>query len=132
MRPIVKYRFSSAGFRRDMMQTQAGKMKGELLVEIKGKMITTTIKEFAPTGAKLQINDTGEVKGKYNASHMETVDILAKQDGTNEWESRAIEVTREGDTVMIMSKGTGRQETATAGRWEGEVKFMTLHRAWRG
>jgi hypothetical protein len=43
-----------------------------------------------------------------------------KMDGTNEWESRAVEMTREGDTVMVQGKGTGVGNT-----FKGEVTYMT-------
>ena len=52
--------------------------------------------------------------------HTETVDIIQRMDGTNEWESRAIDTTHEGDIIMISGKGTGKMET-----FQGEYKFMT-------
>jgi hypothetical protein len=37
----------------------------------------------------------GEFKGKYHASQFETTDVKMKMDGTNEWESRSMEMTKE-------------------------------------
>jgi hypothetical protein len=71
-------------------------------------------------GVKIQFNSIGESKGRYQAQHTETVDILRKMDGTNEWESRVIDVTREGDTIMISGKGVGKMDT-----FQGEYTFMT-------
>ena len=51
---------------------------------------------------------------------METTDVKMKMDGTNEWESRSIEMTKEGDVVMIAGKGTGK-----ANNFSGEVTYMT-------
>jgi hypothetical protein len=100
-------------------------MEKELLVEIKEKATTMTIKEFSAEGAKMQYNSMGSAKGKYSASHMETVDVLQKQDGSNEWEARAIEMTQDGDAIMITAKGTGRMEGPTAGSFKGEGMCMT-------
>ncbi len=99
----------------------------ELILEIKDKNSVTIIKEFTNDGAKLQFNSVGETKGRYQAQHTETVDIIQKIDGTNDWESRAIDVTRDGDTIMISGNGTGRMET-----FQGEYKFMTTSKnlAW--
>jgi len=99
--------------------------KGELIVELKSKNTTTTIKDFTPAGVRLEFNAEGEVKGSFNAAHMETVSVLAKSDGTNEWEAKVIEMTKDGDMVIAMSKGTGRQESPTVGRFEGDVTFQT-------
>ena len=96
-----------------------------MLAEIKEKTSTVTIKEFSQDGAMIEYNSTGEVKGKYHANHVETVDVKLKMDGTNEWEVRAIEMTKEGDVVMITGKGTGKQERAMEGSFKGEVTYMT-------
>jgi hypothetical protein len=101
--------------------------KKDLLVEIKEKSTAVIIKEFTSTGAKIQYNSMGEVKGKYSGSHIETVDVFQKMDGTNEWEVRAIETTKDGDTIKLMGKGTGRQEMgSTTGIFSGECTCMTM------
>jgi hypothetical protein len=92
----------------------------EQILEIKDRTSVTIIKEFMQDGAKLQFNSVGETKGRYQAQHTETVDIVQKMDGTNEWESRAIDVTHEGDMVMISGKGMGRMDG-----FQGEYMFMT-------
>jgi porphobilinogen deaminase len=99
--------------------------KGESIVELKSKNTTTTIKDITPVGVRLEFNSEREVKGSFNAAHMETVSVLAKSDGTNEWEAKIIEMTKDGDMVIAMSKGTGRQESPTVGRFEGDVTFQT-------
>jgi hypothetical protein len=43
-----------------------------------------------------------------------------KMDGTNEWEIRAMEITKEGDVVMVSGKGTGQQNN-----FIGELTYMT-------
>jgi len=96
------------------------KKNQEQILEIKDKNAVTIIKEFSSDGSKIQFNSTGEVKGKYSGMHTETTDILQKMDGTSEWESRAIDTTREGDVIMISGKGTGKME-----KFEGEYTFMT-------
>jgi len=94
--------------------------KKDMIAEIKERANAVIIKEFSPDGALIEYNSSGEVKGKYNASHLETVDVKMKMDGTNEWEMRAMEMTKEGDVVMITGKGTGQQNNFT-----GEFTYMT-------
>ena len=94
--------------------------KKDMIAEIKERTNAVIIKEFNPDGAMIEYNSSGEVKGKYHASHLETADVKMKMDGTNEWEMRAIEMTKEGDVVMISGKGTGQQNTFT-----GELTYMT-------
>ena len=99
----------------------------EQILEIKDKNAVTIIKEVLKDGLKIQFNSMGETSGKYSAIHTETVDILQRMDGTNEWESRAIDNTREGDMVIITGKGIGRGPN-----FQGEYTFMTLSKnlAW--
>ena len=99
-----------------------------MLGEIKEKTQATVIKEFAADGAWIEYNSSGEFKGpKYHAQHMETTNVKMKMDGTNEWETKAIEMTKEGDAIMITGKGTGQQskEKPMEGTFSGEVTFMT-------
>jgi hypothetical protein len=96
-----------------------------MLAEIKEKVNAIIIKEFNKDGAMMQYNSSGEVKGKYQGNHIETVDVNLKMDGSNMWEVKAIETTKEGDMVMIMGKGTGKQLNASTGSFEGELTYMT-------
>ena len=91
-----------------------------MIAEIKERTNAVIIKEFNPEGALIEYNSSGEVKGKYHANHLETADVKMKMDGTNEWEMRAMEMTKEGDVVMITGKGTGQQNNFT-----GELTYMT-------
>jgi hypothetical protein len=92
----------------------------ELILEIKDKANVTIIKEFMKDGVKIQFNSMGQTDGRYSAMHTETVDIIQRMDGTNDWESRAIDSTRDGDIIMISGKGTGKMDT-----FQGEYTFMT-------
>jgi len=92
----------------------------EQILEIRDKTSVTIIKEVLKDGLKIQFNSVGETSGKYLATHTETVDILQRMDGTNEWESRAVDNTREGDLIVITGKGSGEGPT-----FQGEYTFMT-------
>ncbi len=94
--------------------------KKDMLAEIKEKTNAIVIKEFSQDGAMIQYNSSGEVKGKYHANHVETTDVKMKMDGKNEWETRAMETTKEGDVIMLTGKGTGQQNN-----FMGEVTYMT-------
>ena len=99
--------------------------KKEMLAEIKEKVNAIIIKEFNKDDAMMQYNSSGEVKGRYHGNHIETVDVNLKMDGSNMWDVKAMETTKEGDVVMIMGKGTGKQLSALTGSFEGEVTYMT-------
>jgi hypothetical protein len=94
--------------------------KGELLFEINEKATARTVKEFSEDGAKFQYNAEGQVAGKYFGKHIETVDIVLKRDGSNQWEIRAIDFVKDGTIVMFIGKGTGKQ-----GGFQGEISYMT-------
>ncbi len=105
---------------------QAQMQKGELLGEVRGKMLGTTIKEITPHGIRLEINDTGQVSGtKYNANHMETVTVFQRIDGSSDWESKGIQTTREGDMIVVSGRGKGKSTSPTTSTWDGDVVFMT-------
>ena len=74
--------------------------KREPLMEVKEKNTAIIIKDFSKDGVKMQVNLSGEVKGKYNANHVETSENLLKMDGTMEWEARAMETTDDGDVIF--------------------------------
>jgi len=107
------------------MQAQAQKMKGELLFEFKAKNNSTTIKDIGPNGVQLEMNDHGEVSGKYHAGHIDTVSVSLKTDGTNDWQLKSIHNTKDGDMVVVWGGGQGRMSGPQTGTWEGELHFMT-------
>jgi hypothetical protein len=107
------------------MQAQTQKT-GELLGEIRGKTVSRSIKDITPLGIRLELNNEGKfVGGKYVANHLETVNVFQNLDGTLQWEAKALEVTAEGDAVVISGRGTGKA-TGPATLWaEGEIVYMT-------
>jgi len=107
------------------MEAQYAEAKGELILDLKEKSTPLTIKEFSTAGVRGQFNSQGEVKGRYNAARNSTTDFLWKPDGTGDWESKALEVTQEGDVIMITAKGTFRLESPTMIKWEGEGSYKT-------
>ncbi len=99
--------------------------RGELLFEIQGKTVTRTVKEITPHGVKLQMNDEGQSTGKVNAGLINTVDVFMRTDGTQDWESKGIQTSRDGDFIAVSGRGTGRMASPTNGTWQGELVFMT-------
>ena len=99
--------------------------KGELLFEISGRTVSRTIKEITPHGVALQMNDESQITGRLNANAINTINVFLKADGTNDWEGKGILNTREGDMVIVSSRGTGQMANPTTGTWTGESFFMT-------
>lgn len=114
------------------MEAQYAEAKEELIAEVKEKATTITIKDFTPAGVRAEYNVQGEVKGRYNAMHVETVTTLLKPDGTVDYEGRGVDTTSDGDVVLVTAKGKGRQETPSRISFEGETIFQTASKklAW--
>ncbi len=107
------------------MQTLTQKT-GELLGEIRGKIVSRSIKDITPLGVRLElINEAQFVGGKYTASHLETVNMFQSIDGTLQWESKGIETTLEGDNAAFNGRGIGKVTGPTSLRAEGEFVYMT-------
>ncbi len=106
------------------MQASTQKAKGELIAEIKGKTHSWTIKEVNQSGVKMEMNDEGQITGKYNANFMETTSINMKPDGTSTWEGRGIQNSG-ADMVVVTGKGTAKNTSPTTISWEGELTYMT-------
>jgi len=104
-------------------------MPEEFLGELAEKTTSVTIREFTPEGVRISYNLQGQVKGQYEAAHMETVDAMYKPDGTYEFEVRALDQLSDGDMIMIRGKGTGRQVSPTSIQAEGEVTYQTMSKA---
>jgi hypothetical protein len=105
------------------MQASTQKAKGELIAEMKGKSHSWTIKEVGKNGMVMEMNDAGDVTGKYDARFMETVVVHTKPDGTMTWEGRGVQNSGQ-DMILVTGKGTARR-TPTGNSWEGEMTFMT-------
>ncbi|HYS74242.1 MAG TPA: hypothetical protein VEO96_09740 [Thermoplasmata archaeon] len=98
----------------------------EFLGELAEKTTSVTIKEFTPEGVLISYNLQGQVKGQYEAAHMETVDAMFKPDGTYEFEARGIDQTNDGDMVLTRAKGIGKTVSPTSVHAEGEATYQTL------
>jgi hypothetical protein len=107
------------------MGTRSAEGKEELLLELKGKNTTRTIKAFSPAGIRLENNLEGEAKGIYNATYYATIDALVKTDGTIEHETRQIHTTDEGETVLVDFTGKSIRDSPTHNTFVGENTFQT-------
>ncbi len=107
-------------------------MPEELVGELTTKMTSATIQEIGRQGVRGSQNSQGRMKGLYDASHLDTVDMLLKPDGTSELELRAMEMTAEGDMIIFQGRGTGRILNPTTNRVEGTCTIQTASKkfAW--
>ena len=106
-------------------QTSSLKNKGELLYEVHSKNVSVTIKDIGTNGLKLEMNDRGEVSGKLQGGHIDTVNVNAKLDGSSEWQVKSIMNTKDGDTVLVWGGGKGKSTSAQTATWDGELHFIT-------
>ena len=98
---------------------------GEPILETSSKIAGTTILDISQNGIKMEINRTGQTKGKYHSNDTSTTTIWNKTDGTSEWESKGIQMTHAGDFIAAWGKGTGKPTGPTSQAWEGEMHCMT-------
>jgi len=80
------------------MESQHADANEELLLELKSKNTTRSIKDFSPEGIRLESNLEGEAKGVYDATFYATITMLVKPDRTIDYEVRQIHTTSDGDT----------------------------------
>lgn len=99
--------------------------KGELLGELKGKTITWTVKAITQDGINIDSNDEGQFTGRWNAGHVETVDVWFKKDGTTPWSIKGFQATPEGDLIVVTGGGDRKQTGQGTGEWWGECTLMT-------
>lgn len=99
--------------------------KGELLYEVKSKNVTVTIKDIGPNGIQMEMNDRGELSGKIHGTHMDTVSVNVKTDGSNEWSVKSIGNTKDGDMFVAWGGGKGKATGPTGATWSGELHFMS-------
>ncbi len=71
------------------MESQHADAQEELLLELRGKNTTRSIKDFSAEGIRLESNLEGDCKGVYNATYYATITMLVKPDRTIRASSRA-------------------------------------------
>lgn len=107
------------------MESEPADTKEELLLELKAKNTTRTVKDFSPAGISLEDNFEGQSTGVYTANHYGTITVLIRPDGTNEYEVRQIDTTNDGETILLYFKGKSVRETPTHNKFIGENTFQT-------
>ena len=114
------------------MEIQYSEAKEELLGELKEKTTTITVRDFMPSGVRCDYNAEGQITGRFNAMHIETVTSLIKPDGSSEYEEKGISTTSEGEVVLVTASGKARQETPALISFEGSTKYQTASKklAW--
>ncbi len=107
-------------------------MPEELLGELTERVTSTTVKEVGRQGVRFSQNSQGRIRGLYDATHMATIDALFKPDGTFEGEIRGMEMTTEGDAILVQGHATGRMTGPMTIRLEGSVTRQTTSKklAW--
>jgi hypothetical protein len=114
---------------RDRVVPEAGSQRAdgheELLLELKSRNTTRSIKDFSPEGISLESDLEGEAKGVYDATFYATITMLVKPDRTIEYEARQIHTTSDGDTVLVYYKGKSIIESPTHNKFVGETTFRT-------
>lgn len=99
---------------------------GEMVGEVRAKLVTRTIKDITPFGVKMEVNGEGLFSGnKLTGKHMETISMMQWGDGTFDWENRTMVTTMEGEVVLFVGSGMGKATGPTTVWGEGEALCMT-------
>jgi hypothetical protein len=100
-------------------------MEKELLFEGKENTTSVNIKEFTPTGVKLDITVAGKISGKVAGQILSTHSILMKAGGISELELRSI-IFSNGEPIFVSGKANGKLVDPTPiGKIEGNLTFQT-------
>ncbi|MDA4137499.1 MAG: hypothetical protein OK449_10965, partial [Thaumarchaeota archaeon] len=99
--------------------------KGEEILELHQKTTGMTIKDITQTGIVLEMNSSGEAKGRFHAKGFGTVTVTQAMDGSSTWQGKNILTTNDGDMVVGWGNGTGKRTGATSTHWEGSMNFMS-------
>ncbi len=100
-------------------------MQEELVGELTTKATSVTIKEMGPGGIRVSQNSQGRIQGLYDASHLDTMEGVLKPDGSMELEFQAMQMTTEGDLILVRGRGTTKMVSPTTSRIEGTGTFQT-------
>jgi hypothetical protein len=108
------------------VETEKGMEAENPLAVLQEKILTWTIKEITPFGIKHEFNTEGKTVGElYSAQHIETANVYIKYDGGGELEARAIEITKEGEDLVLSYKGTGKRTGTTTIEYETQAFIVT-------
>jgi PPE-repeat protein len=108
-----------------IMQAAEQIQKGMLLGELNAKFTANAIKEITPIGLRFEYNSTGPFAGVFNAHMTHTNNVFLRDDGTMDWESKGFWHTPEGDHILSISHGTGKETGPNTSKAEGEIVFTT-------
>lgn len=99
--------------------------KGEQILSLRGKTVSTTVKDISHLGIVLEQNTTLETEGEFEGAGHSTVTIHMKPDGSSQYEQKGFVTTTNGELVTIRGRGTGKQISPINATWEGDVQFMS-------
>ncbi len=99
--------------------------KREQVLSIRGKNVSTTIRDISHLGIVLEQNSTLEAEGEFEGAGFSTVTIHLKHDGSSQYEQKGFVTTPKGEVVTIRGRGTGKAISPTNTTWEGDVEFTS-------
>ena len=99
--------------------------KAEQVLSIRGKNVSTTIRDVSHLGIVLEQNSTLETEGKFEGAGFSTVTIHMKPDGSSQYEQKGFVTTPKGESIALWGRGKGKSTSPTNATWEGEVQFMS-------
>ncbi len=73
---------------------------------------------------KIEINERGNVTGKYTGTQLSTIESELHQDGTSSWTGKFMHMTTKGDMIVCIGNGTSEPSNSKGIikiRGEGEM-----------
>ncbi len=101
-------------------------VKGDLIVEQRGRRVSLSIRDITPDGVNLELNFEGQSKGKVEGRYYGTSNLVQKIDKTIELDTKIIETTHDGEMLVYYGKGHGKMTGPDGTSWQAEVQFMTM------
>ncbi len=76
-----------------------------------------TVKDISQTGIVIEINSSGEAKGRFHAQGFGTTTVTQGTDGSSTWQGKNVLTTKEGDFIAGWGSGTGKSTGPTTSHW---------------
>ncbi len=104
---------------------EGGFRSGELLADLQGKTVWSTVKEINQFGTRVEQNHTGESRGLLSGRYRDTTEVFRKSDGTFELDARCVLGTPESEVALSLGHGSERLSGPSEYFVDGEATFVT-------
>src|ERR1051325_7480972 len=74
---------------------------------IRSKVTLNRILEATSNSVKIEMNEEGNITGRYGGIQLDTMESTANPDGSSTWSGKFMHMTNKGDMIVASGSGTG-------------------------